>query len=107
MLAGPMPARRVAWNDTSLTNSPHLQAFQQQFERVASTPKVPEWEEIAVQLRDEAEAIVLGAISPDSALARLDRNVDRILEKRRWMQQRRARAASGSLGSLERVAETP
>ena len=58
------------------------------------TPKVPEWEQISVKLQDRVESVVLGSTPPDSALTALDRDVDRILEKRRWMLARQKRLAA-------------
>jgi multiple sugar transport system substrate-binding protein len=84
-LTGDLPARREAWEDTALTGDPNLAAFRVQLERTVSTPKVPEWELIASRLQEQAEAAVRGVVAPDSALAKLDREVNRILEKRRWL----------------------
>ena len=75
--------------DTALTNDPHMVAFGTQLQRTAATPNIPEWEEIAVQLRDHAiPAIWLAGADPDSTMRDLDRAVDRILEKRRWLVER-------------------
>ena len=52
---------------------------------MVSTPKIPEWEQISLKLQGTVEAMILGGAAPDSALAKLDREVDRILEKRRWL----------------------
>jgi multiple sugar transport system substrate-binding protein len=98
-LTGDLPARRQAWTDPELSRDTHIQAFRSQLERVVSTPKVPEWELIATRLQERAEAAVRGAVSPDSALAALDRDVERILEKRRWLIERdrhRSHAGAGS-----------
>jgi multiple sugar transport system substrate-binding protein len=96
-LTGDLPARREAWSDTALTADPNMKAFAVQLQRAVSTPKIPEWEEISNRLRDDAvAAMVLGHARPDSTLAALDRTVDRILEKRRWLVEqdnRRTRAA--------------
>ena len=93
-LTGDLPARREAWRDRALTNNPHARAFEQQLLRVVPTPKVPEWEQISVKLQDRVESVVLGSTPPDSALTALDRDVDRILEKRRWMLARQKRLAA-------------
>ena len=66
-----------------------MRAFGDQLRRVRPTPKVPEWELIANRLQEYAERIVRGATRPDSAAAALDREADRILEKRRWLIARR------------------
>jgi multiple sugar transport system substrate-binding protein len=52
---------------------------------VRSTPKIPEWERIASRIARHAEAAVRGEESPEEALAALDRETDRLLEKRRWL----------------------
>jgi multiple sugar transport system substrate-binding protein len=46
---------------------------------------VAEWEQIAVRMALAAEQVVRGAKGLDDSLAALDHDVDRILEKRRWM----------------------
>ena len=84
-LSGDLPARVECWRDTALTRDPEARAFGEQLQRTVSWPKVPEFEEIAIRLQDQVERAVRGVTPPDSALAALDRDVDRILEKRRWM----------------------
>ena len=80
-----LPARREAWRDTALTGDSRARAFGQQLERVAATPMVPEWELIASRLQDHAERVIRGTTTPEAALASLDREVDVLLEKRRWL----------------------
>jgi multiple sugar transport system substrate-binding protein len=58
---------------------------------VKATPKIPEWERIAQTLVRHVEAAVRGEQSVDEALAELDAEVDRILEKRRWLLDRARR----------------
>jgi multiple sugar transport system substrate-binding protein len=91
-LTGSLPARRSAWADSALAGDPRARAFRTQLERVRSTPKVPEMEQIAIRLQEQAEAVIRGAKTVDEATAELDRDVARILEKRRWLV---ARAAGG------------
>jgi multiple sugar transport system substrate-binding protein len=87
-LTGDLPARIEAWQDTALTQDPNLQAFGEQLQRVVSTPKIPEWELIAVRLAERAELAIRGGAPADSALVLLDRDVERILDKRRWLLER-------------------
>ncbi len=87
-LTGDLPARVEAWEDTALAGDPDVAAFQVQLRRTVSTPKVPEWEQIAIKLQQRVEEAVRGAAPPDTALADLDRDVSRILEKRRWLLSR-------------------
>jgi multiple sugar transport system substrate-binding protein len=84
-LTGDLPARRSAWAAPSLANDPYFPAFRQQLEHVQSLPKVPEWQEIAMDLANIGEATVRGAMSEPQALAALDHRADVLLEKRRWM----------------------
>ena len=94
-LCGDLPARVEAWNDEALTADPHLAAFRAHLERVVPLPQVPEMEQIAIRLQDWSERAVRGAVPPDSALAALDRDVNRMLEKRRWLAARAGAPGSG------------
>lgn len=95
-LTGDFPARVEAWRDTSITNEPTTRAFAIQLRRAVSTPRVPEWENISLRLQYAVEAMVLGGARPDSTLAALDREVDRILEKRRWLVAHGRERAAGA-----------
>jgi len=95
-LTGDLPARAEAWSDSALTRDPHLLAFRRQLERVVATPKIPEWEMIAIELQNRAEAVVRGVTPADSALTSLDRYVDRALEKRRWLVERKRTTAEAA-----------
>lgn len=87
-LTGDLPARRSAWRDSALAGDPKIAAFYEQLGRVEPLPKAPEWELIATRIFDHAETAIRGGLSADAALENLDRDVDRILEKRRWMMTR-------------------
>lgn len=85
-LSSDLPAVRSAWQDSLLENDPYMKAFYEQFHRVVATPKIAEWEQIAFsKLQQYAEMAARGVLSVDEALRRLDADVDRILEKRRWL----------------------
>jgi multiple sugar transport system substrate-binding protein len=92
-LTGDLPSRTLAWGDSALAQDPCTRAFRVQLERVAPWPKVPEWEPIAIRLQDWAERAVRGRVAPAEALAGMDREVDLMLEKRRWLVERQ-----GSVG---------
>jgi multiple sugar transport system substrate-binding protein len=87
-MSGDLPGRIEAWRDTALTRDPNMRSFGEQLTRVVATPKVPEWEQIAMRVQDQVERVVRRATSADSALANLDTDVDRMLEKRRWLRER-------------------
>jgi multiple sugar transport system substrate-binding protein len=84
-LCGDLPPRRSSWEDPELANDPHSAAFRDQLERVKPTPKVPEWERIAQQMRIASERAIRGGESADTVLHDLDVRADAILEKRRWI----------------------
>jgi multiple sugar transport system substrate-binding protein len=88
---GDLPARRSAWNTPALANDPHLAAFRTQLGRVVPSPAVPEIELIVSRVAQAAERAARGQQTIDDALAGLDADVDRILEKRRWLVAQRGR----------------
>jgi len=91
-LTGDLPARRSAWSDTAFTRDDRIRAFYDQLQRAEPLPKVPEWELIATRIASAAEAAARGRATNDQALASLQRDVDQILEKRRWMLARQSAA---------------
>ena len=84
-LTGDLPPRRSAWEKGSLVDDVYARAFRDQLERVKPTPKVPEWERIATEIRLVTERLVHGDFTVDQAAAELDARADRIPEKRRWL----------------------
>jgi len=49
---------------------------------------VPEWEQVTTKIMDHTEAAVRGGTSPAAALAALDLDVNRLLERRRFLLSR-------------------
>ena len=81
-----LPAREAAWEPSGLLKDAEYLAFHEQLENVRPAPAAPEWEEIVTgELVKTAEAVIGGRVEIGDALADLDRKVDKILEKRRWM----------------------
>ena len=96
-LTGDLPSNRAAWNDTTLADNRYAQAFRQQLDRMVPLPQVPEWEQIATKVFEYGEQAIRGRATVDATLAALDRDVNGLLEKRRWMAER-ATSASRSTG---------
>jgi multiple sugar transport system substrate-binding protein len=92
-LTGDLPASLQAWRDSSLLGDKHFRAFYTQLQRVTPLPKVPEIELISSRLIEASERAIRGNVPAGQALAALDNDVNRILEKRRWMLTQRAAAA--------------
>ena len=90
-LTGNLPARRSAWADPALAHDPYARAFRDQLDRVRPVPQVPEWERIATELRLVMEKVVHGDLPADRVAEEMDARADRILEKRRWMLDRKVR----------------
>ncbi len=84
-LTGDLPARTAAWQDPALAENVYARAFWKQLQNVESMPRIPEWERIADRIMQYTEAVVREEMTVDAALTALDRDVDRILEKRRWL----------------------
>jgi multiple sugar transport system substrate-binding protein len=94
-LTGSLPANEGAWSAPALADDPLAAAFRLQLENVTPTPKVAEWERIATAVWEAAESVIRGGRSIDAALTRLDATADRILEKRRWVVQRKVERGDG------------
>ena len=93
-LTGDLPPRRSPWRTPALANDPHAKAFREQLERAVPTPKVPEWERIAQELRIIGEEVAYDRMTVDQAAEEMDRRADRFLEKRRWMLDQAANGAA-------------
>lgn len=87
---GNLPPRRSTWQHPELASDALAHAFRDQLERVKPTPKVLEWERIVQEMRLASERVVRGGAPQEQVVRELDARVDKILEKRRWMQQRDA-----------------
>ena len=99
-LTGNLPAHRAVWADSAFAGDARTQAFAAQLERVVATPKIPEWEQIANRVWVAAEQAVRGSHTPAAALEALDRDVDRMLAKRRWLREKGLLEAGGAGVSL-------
>jgi multiple sugar transport system substrate-binding protein len=84
-----LPAVKEAWKDSSIEGNIYMKAFYEQFQNVVATPKIAEWEQIAIsKVQQYAEIAARSAMTTDQALKALDRDVNIILEKRRWLLSR-------------------
>jgi multiple sugar transport system substrate-binding protein len=99
-LTGDLPPRRSTWTQPGFAPRPQTAAFREQLERMVAMPPVPEWERIANEVVVITERAARGVTSIDAAVAELDARADRILEKRRWLLERRAKQGE-PLGAAE------
>lgn len=100
-LTGNLPPRRSTWQmpmgepmegKKTLADDPHARAFFEQLTRVRATPGVPEWERIAQEMQLAASRAAHGGVDVETTVRTLDQRVDQILEKRRWMLNKKAAA---------------
>ena len=91
-ISGNLPPSYAAWLDPALAGNERAAAFRTQLDRLRPLPKLPEWEQIATRTFEYGERVVRGAMTVDQAVVALDADVDRLLEKRRWIAERRERA---------------
>jgi multiple sugar transport system substrate-binding protein len=84
-LTGNLPPRESAWKQGRLAEDPQERAFHEQLKNVRPLPRVPEWEQITSKITQAGQLAIAQRVSIDEALAGLDKAVDNILEKRRWM----------------------
>lgn len=87
-ITGDLPTRPSTWRDLSLRADPVLTTFAHQIARSVAPPAVPEWERIMTEVQLVAEHMVRGDYGVDAATVEMDKRVDRILEKRRWLVDR-------------------
>lgn len=84
-LTGNLPPRESAWKLGKLADDPPVRAFHEQLEHVVPLPRVPEWEQITTKIMEAGQSVVARRKTIDKALVDLDRAVDDMLDKRRWM----------------------
>jgi len=89
-LTGNLPPRKSPWQGPALADNPYARAFRAQLERLEPSPQVPEWERIVQRMRLYSEEVVHGRRTIDGALAAFNKEVDGMLEKRRWLLARKA-----------------
>jgi multiple sugar transport system substrate-binding protein len=88
-LTGNLPPRKSSWEQGKLREDTKVAAFYEQLQFAVPLPRVPEWEEITVKLIHAGQATIAKKSTVDEALADLDRQVDELLDKRRWMLAKR------------------
>ncbi|MDZ7374891.1 MAG: sugar ABC transporter substrate-binding protein [candidate division KSB1 bacterium] len=83
-LTGDLPPRKDTWH-LGLLDDSKMVAFYRQLRSSVGVPRIAEWEQVATKMQEHLETVVLGRRSLEGAVKALDADVDRILEKRRWL----------------------
>ncbi len=80
-----LPAVEKAWESPEMQSDQQIQAFYDQLKQVVPTPKIAEWEQIAVKLQEHLEQVIFNVRTLDETIPQLNAEVDKILEKRQWL----------------------
>jgi len=80
-----LPAVRQAWEAAEILNDREVFPFFDQLQQVSPAVKIAEWEQIAVKLQERLEEVIFEQQPLEKAVRQLNREVDLILEKRRWL----------------------
>jgi len=87
-----LPSVIKSWENKLLTENVYMKAFYEQLQNVSPMPKIPEWEQIVFsKLQQYAEFAAREKMTVDEALKNLDKDADKILEKRRWLENKKRR----------------
>jgi multiple sugar transport system substrate-binding protein len=88
-----LPAVKSAWYqkssfaDSSLLDNPMISAFYTQLESSRPFPRIPEWEQVTDKMGQWIETAVFGKNSLSRAVQGMDKDINRVLEKRRWLKR--------------------
>jgi multiple sugar transport system substrate-binding protein len=91
-LSGDLPARRSAWNAPGLRDDREIAAYRVQLDRTVALPRVPEAENIVNAVAEHGQLAIRGQYDAREAAMALDRKIETMLEKRRWVLSRGLRA---------------
>lgn len=83
-----LPSRAAVWSAPELADDHKAAVFGRAVRRNIAPPAVPEWERITVEVQLVAEQMVRRVYGVTAAAAEMDRRVDGILAKRRWLLDR-------------------
>lgn len=86
-LVSSLPAVKSVWEKPEFVNNKYSHAFYKQLQKTKPAPKIPEWEQIVFQKiqQEMVEPVARKRITIDEALKKLDKNVNNVLEKRRYI----------------------
>jgi multiple sugar transport system substrate-binding protein len=84
-LTGNLPPRESAWKLGRIDEDAPVAAFHEQLKHVVPLPRVPEWEQITTHIIRAGQAVIAKQKTVAEAVSDLDRQVNELLDKRRWM----------------------
>jgi len=87
-LTNDLPARRSAWQAPKLVADREIAAFRTQLDRTVALPRLPEAENIMMSLAEHGALAARGQFNAREGAMALDRKVETMLTKRRWVLSR-------------------
>ena len=93
-LTNDLPSRRSAWSDPRLAGDREMLAFRTQLDRTIALPRLPEAENIVISIGEQGALATQGKMDTRDAALALDRKVEAMLTKRRWVLSRRTAEAA-------------
>ncbi len=82
-----LPAVKSTWKDSTLLGNPMVAAFYEQLEAARPFPRIPEWEQVTGKMGEWIETVVWERNTLSQAIRGMDSDINRILEKRRWLRR--------------------
>ena len=83
--SGDLPAHRAAWASPRLANDQQIAAFRIQLDHTVALPRIPEWENVATSIFESGQLATRGRYNAREGALELDKKVNAMLEKRRWV----------------------
>ncbi len=83
-----LPAVKSAWQKAGITHDSIMLPFYHQLESVAPSPKIAEWEMTAIKMQEHLDRVIFERIDLPDMIPELNRDIDYLLEKRRYLLER-------------------
>lgn len=80
-----LPAVKSTWKDSTLLGNEMVSVFYNQLEASRPFPRIPEWEQVTGKMGQWIETVVWGRNTLSRALKGMDKDINRVLQKRRWL----------------------
>ncbi|HQT92548.1 MAG TPA: extracellular solute-binding protein, partial [Candidatus Kryptobacter bacterium] len=82
-----LPAVKSTWKDSTLFGNPMVATFYEQLEAARAFPRIPEWEQVTGKMGQWIATIVWKRNTLSQALKGMNTDINRVLEKRRWLRR--------------------
>ncbi len=82
-----LPAVKSTWKDSTLLGNPMVATFYEQLEAARAFPRIPEWEQVTGKMGQWIATVVWKRNTLSQALKGMSTDINRVLEKRRWLRR--------------------